>query len=177
MGIAYLLAFNDLRASIHHITLARRSTSVTWISYGKERRLFRMFLHFCFRGRISKFPHLARRSQKRGIRGKSIRFSFAFLPKRIGVFFFDMATKGNWVLIITTSGCQRGRGLYHAAFHKGREEKGFCVRAHDEGGAGILAFFHTTRAYGSQGWMGCGSEWHFFRYGEFFLMIRLASSK
>merc|ERR1712113_1340817 len=165
-------------ASIHHITLARRSTSVTWISYGKERRLFRMFLHFLLSGENFKISTFSKAFTKKGTRGKSIRFiSFAFLPKRIGVFFFDMATKGNWVLIITTSGCQRGRGFYHAAFHKGREEKGFCVRAHDEGGAGVLAFFHTTRAYGSQGWMGCGSEWHFFRYGEFFLMIRLASSK
>merc|ERR1712113_1205672 len=141
-------------ASIHHITLARRSTSVTWISYGKERRLFRMFLHFLLSGENFKISTFSKAFTKKGTRGKSIRFiSFAFLPKRIGVFFFDMATKGNWVLIITTSGCQRGRGFYHAAFHKGREKGGFAC-AHMTKVAPVYSLFHTTRAYGSHrvGW-------------------------
>lgn len=128
-----------------------------------------MFLHFLLSGENFKISTFSKAFTKKGTRGKSIRFiSFAFLPKRIGVFFFDMATKGNWVLIITTSGCQRGRGFYHAAFHKGREKGGFAC-AHMTKVAPVYSLFsYYTSLRVSQAWMGCGSEGLFFRYGEFF---------
>ncbi|KAI7277076.1 hypothetical protein KC335_g164 [Hortaea werneckii] len=82
-------------------------------------------------GEFPKIPHLARRSPKRGKFwgvGKSIR--------QLGFhsYYFWLSARSRIL-------------FYHAAFfHKGRE-KGFCVRAHDEGGAGKLAFILYTQSF------------------------------